>query len=81
MPPAEPTFKGCLALSNWQDVRTEAAMPDKKPRKPPKAIDKPQSQEELEEELEEGLEDSFPASDPPSVTSHVVPGGPPEPKE
>lgn len=29
-----------------------------------------------EEELEEGLEDSFPASDPVSVTSTAVPGGP-----
>lgn len=30
----------------------------------------------LEEELEEGLEDSFPASDPVSVTSSSIPGGP-----
>jgi hypothetical protein len=29
-----------------------------------------------EEELEEGLEDTFPASDPVSVTSSSVPGGP-----
>ena len=29
-----------------------------------------------EEELEEGLEDTFPASDPVSVTSTTVPGGP-----
>jgi len=29
-----------------------------------------------EEELEEGLEDSFPASDPVSVTSPTVSGGP-----
>ena len=29
-----------------------------------------------EEELEEGLEDSFPASDPVSVTSPSIPGGP-----
>lgn len=29
-----------------------------------------------EEELEEGLEDSFPASDPVSVTSSSIPGGP-----
>jgi hypothetical protein len=29
-----------------------------------------------EEELEEGLEDSFPASDPVSVTSSTIPGGP-----
>jgi len=30
----------------------------------------------LEQELEEGLEDSFPASDPVSVTSSSIPGGP-----
>ena len=29
-----------------------------------------------EEELEEGLEDTFPASDPVSVTSSSIPGGP-----
>ena len=29
-----------------------------------------------EEELDEGLEDSFPASDPVSVTSSSIPGGP-----
>ena len=32
-----------------------------------------------EEELEEGLEDSFPASDPPSITSPTIPGGPRKP--
>jgi hypothetical protein len=31
-----------------------------------------------EEELEEGLEDTFPASDPVSITSTSVPGGPKE---
>lgn len=56
-------------------------MPEKEARKVPKGVDRPQTQEELEEELDAGLEDSFPASDPPSVTSHVVPGGPPEPRE
>ncbi len=36
-----------------------------------------QKRDELkEEELEEGLEDSFPASDPVSVTSPSIPGGP-----
>ena len=29
-----------------------------------------------EEELDEGLEDTFPASDPVSVTSSSIPGGP-----
>ncbi|MBZ9851565.1 hypothetical protein LB565_26600 [Mesorhizobium sp. CA14] len=32
-----------------------------------------------EEELEEGLEDTFPASDPVSVTSTSIPGGPAKP--
>lgn len=31
------------------------------------------------EELEEGLEDTFPASDPVSVTSSAIPGGPKAP--
>jgi hypothetical protein len=32
-----------------------------------------------DEELEEGLEDTFPASDPVSVTSSAIPGGPDKP--
>ena len=32
-----------------------------------------------EEELEEGLEDTFPASDPVSITSSAIPGGPARP--
>jgi hypothetical protein len=35
-----------------------------------------QQADEREEELEEGLEDTFPASDPVSVTSSSIPGGP-----
>jgi hypothetical protein len=35
-----------------------------------------QDADKQEEELEEGLEDSFPASDPVSVTSSSIPGGP-----
>ncbi|MBZ9761952.1 hypothetical protein LB553_13865 [Mesorhizobium sp. CA8] len=39
-----------------------------------------ESRRELEEEeLEEGLEDTFPASDPVSVTSTSIPGGPAKP--
>jgi hypothetical protein len=30
--------------------------------------------ETLEEQLQEALEDTFPASDPPAVTSTVIPG-------
>lgn len=48
--------------------------------KPPKdelpPEDRPDDDEALEQELEEGLEDSFPASDPVSVTSTAIPGGP-----
>jgi len=32
----------------------------------------------LEEQLDEGLEDSFPGSDPVSVTSSLISGGPKE---
>jgi hypothetical protein len=35
-----------------------------------------QGTDKREEELEEGLEDTFPASDPVSVTSSSIPGGP-----
>jgi hypothetical protein len=35
-----------------------------------------QDADKREEELEEGLEDTFPASDPVSVTSSSIPGGP-----
>ncbi|MBZ9821857.1 hypothetical protein [Mesorhizobium sp. CA4] len=39
-----------------------------------------ESRRELEEEeFEEGLEDTFPASDPVSVTSTSIPGGPAKP--
>ena len=37
-----------------------------------------QTREEVEE-LEEGLEDSFPASDPISIVSSTIPGGPKDP--
>jgi len=39
------------------------------------------SGDEVEEELEIALRDSFPASDPISVTSTAVPGGPRKPKK
>src|SRR5262247_2810699 len=59
--------------------RPEDEMSGKKPVDPKsekKPADRPDEREELEEELEEGLEDSFPASDPVSVTSTAIPGGP-----
>ena len=37
--------------------------------------------DEREEELEEGLEDTFPASDPVSVTSSSISGGPKKPRK
>jgi hypothetical protein len=53
------------------------------PKKSPavKSLEREQRKQEQkadlqEEELEEGLEDSFPASDPVSVTSSSIPGGP-----
>ena len=54
---------------------------NKNSTEPPKTTGKPAddraAEKELqEEELEEGLEDSFPASDPPSITSPTIPGGP-----
>lgn len=53
-------------------------MSGKKPSdpQPHKTTDRPDERDELEEELEEGLEDSFPGSDPVSVTSTAIPGGP-----
>jgi hypothetical protein len=54
---------------------------NKNPTEPPKTPggptdDRAAEKELQEEELEEGLEDSFPASDPPSITSPTIPGGP-----
>jgi hypothetical protein len=40
-----------------------------------------QDADKREEELEEGLEDTFPASDPVSVTSSSIPGGPKKKQE
>lgn len=44
-----------------------------------KSLEKEQREDIAEEELEEGLEDTFPASDPVSVTSSAIPGGPAKP--
>jgi len=52
----------------------EMPRPSKRSRKP--TVDRPSDQTELSRELDEGLEGSFPASDPVSVTSTVIPGGP-----
>ena len=53
-----------------------------KPRKSAAVRSLEQEQAEkadAEQELEEGLEDTFPASDPVSVTSSSIPGGPAKP--
>ena len=51
--------------------------PTEPPKTPAQPVDDRAAEKELqEEELEEGLEDSFPASDPPSITSPTIPGGP-----
>jgi hypothetical protein len=44
-----------------------------------KSLEKQRRADIAEEELEEGLEDTFPASDPVSVTSTAIPGGPAKP--
>ncbi len=59
------------------------AKPDAKAKKSPavRSLEREQRKKErenktAEEELEEGLEDTFPASDPVSVTSTSISGGP-----
>ncbi|OBQ78068.1 hypothetical protein [Mesorhizobium sp. WSM3873] len=58
-------------------------MPSKSAPKTPKKTEAVRSLERdreiEEEELEEGLEDTFPASDPVSITSTTIPGGPARP--
>lgn len=58
----------------------ESTKRDAAPKKSPAVKSLSREKEEnlklAEEELEEGLEDSFPASDPVSVTSPSIPGGP-----
>ncbi|PBB36320.1 hypothetical protein EOA60_11295 [Mesorhizobium sp. M1A.F.Ca.IN.020.06.1.1] len=58
-------------------------MPSKSVPKSPKKSEAVRSLERdreiEEEELEEGLEDTFPASDPVSITSTTIPGGPAKP--
>ncbi|MDG4907499.1 hypothetical protein P9228_13760 [Mesorhizobium sp. WSM4898] len=58
-------------------------MPSKSAPKTPKKTEAVRSLERdreiEEEELEEGLEDTFPASDPVSITSTTIPGGPAKP--
>ena len=44
-----------------------------------RSLEQEQRHEIEEEELEEGLEDTFPASDPVSITSTSIPGGPAKP--
>jgi hypothetical protein len=59
---------------------TDQTKPAHAPKKSPavRSLDreKQKLKELKEEELEEGLEDTFPASDPVSVTSTSIPGGP-----
>ncbi|NGN44325.1 hypothetical protein G6N74_24955 [Mesorhizobium sp. CGMCC 1.15528] len=57
--------------------------PDAKAKRSPavRSLEREQRKKEIEnktaeEELEEGLEDTFPASDPISVTSTSISGGP-----
>ncbi|RVC48417.1 hypothetical protein [Mesorhizobium sp.] len=60
-------------------------MPSKSAPKPPRktaavrSLEHERTHEVEEEELEEGLEDTFPASDPVSITSTAIPGGPARP--
>ena len=60
-------------------------MPSKSTPKSPKktaavrSLENERHREIEEEELEEGLEDTFPASDPVSITSTSIPGGPAKP--
>ena len=53
----------------------------KSPKKTPavRSLELEKQREIEEEELEEGLEDTFPASDPVSITSTSIPGGPAKP--
>ncbi|RWE79768.1 hypothetical protein [Mesorhizobium sp.] len=53
----------------------------KSPKKTPavRSLEHEKHREIEEEELEEGLEDTFPASDPVSITSTSIPGGPAKP--
>ncbi|PBC10095.1 hypothetical protein [Mesorhizobium sp. WSM3859] len=53
----------------------------KSPKKTPavRSLEHEKHREIEEEELEEGLEDTFPASDPVSITSTSIPGGPETP--
>ncbi|TIR26703.1 MAG: hypothetical protein E5X34_03460 [Mesorhizobium sp.] len=53
----------------------------KSPKKTPavRSLEHEKHREVEEEELEEGLEDTFPASDPVSITSTSIPGGPAKP--
>lgn len=44
-----------------------------------KSLEQERQAHDKMEELEEGLEDTFPASDPVSVTSSAIPGGPKKP--
>ncbi len=60
-------------------------MPSKSAPKSPKktaavrSLENERDREVEEEELEEGLEDTFPASDPVSIISTSIPGGPAKP--
>lgn len=57
------------------------AMLPKRERRARRSDDRPKDQQVLQQELDEGLEDSFPASDPVSVTSTTISGGPVEPRK
>ena len=57
-----------------KDTKKSPAVESLEREKRKRGFDSPH--DDLEEELEEGLEDSFPASDPVSVISSSIPGGP-----
>jgi hypothetical protein len=57
-----------------KDARQSPAVKSLQREKLKRGYDSPD--DDLEEELEEGLEDTFPASDPVSVISSSIPGGP-----
>ncbi|PWK71757.1 hypothetical protein C8K44_106273 [Aminobacter sp. AP02] len=60
---------------------SEGQMLPRRERRARRSDDRPKDQHILQEELDEGLEDSFPASDPVSVTSTTISGGPVEPRK
>ena len=67
---------GCLPTTSWVTAMQFNHTDHGTHRMRRRTAGRAEDRRTLEEQLDEGLEDSFPASDPVSVTTSLISGGP-----